>query len=133
MGVDRGKEFVIYLDTHVVIWLYEGKLSRFRDEVYTLIDEEDLWISPMVSLELQYLFEVQKILKKPRIMLSYLAKTIALREGGDEFLDIVRVAELIGWTRDPFDRLIVAEAMLQDAPLVTADENIRKYYKQGVW
>jgi PIN domain nuclease of toxin-antitoxin system len=39
-----------------------------------------------------------------------------------------------GWTRDPFDRLIVAQAKANDgAGLVMADTVIRKHYAGAVW
>ena len=34
-------------------------------------------------------------------------------------------AQSLTWTRDPFDRLIVAKAMAANAKLITHDENIR--------
>ena len=37
------------------------------------------------------------------------------------------------WTPDPFDRLIVAQARLLDASLITKDELIHKHYKKAIW
>jgi PIN domain nuclease of toxin-antitoxin system len=37
------------------------------------------------------------------------------------------------WVRDPFDRLIVAHAKANDAPLVTKDERIRLNYRHALW
>jgi PIN domain nuclease of toxin-antitoxin system len=37
------------------------------------------------------------------------------------------------WVRDPFDRLIVAQASANDAPLITKDEKIRRHYKRAIW
>jgi PIN domain nuclease of toxin-antitoxin system len=39
----------------------------------------------------------------------------------------------IGWTRDVFDRMIVAQATLDGAVLVTTDRTIRKNYPKAVW
>ena len=50
------------------------------------------------------------------------------------FLDVVEKAGAEKWTRDPFDRLIVAHAMMNGvAPLITADEKIRANYPNAVW
>ncbi len=38
-----------------------------------------------------------------------------------------------GWTRDVFDRLIVAEAEASDFVLITKDEKIRANYEKAVW
>jgi len=37
------------------------------------------------------------------------------------------------WGRDPFDRLIVANAKAADAPLVTKDERIHQNYLRAIW
>ena len=39
----------------------------------------------------------------------------------------------IDWTRDTFDRLIVAEAQHADAALVTKDIRIRDNYERAIW
>ena len=46
---------------------------------------------------------------------------------------MVEQALLQKWIRDPFDRLIVAHAAANDAPLITRDEKIRRHYKRAVW
>ena len=35
--------------------------------------------------------------------------------------------------RDPFDRLLVAQALSEDLPLVTADEYLQQYHVRCVW
>lgn len=37
------------------------------------------------------------------------------------------------WTRDPFDRLIAAHAIVAGAPLLTADRTILENLPQAVW
>ena len=47
----------MYLDTHVVIWLYQKDEQRISRLARELIESSDLLVSPMVLLELEYLFE----------------------------------------------------------------------------
>ena len=49
------------------------------------------------------------------------------------FRDVAMEALQEKWTRDPFDRLIVANAKAAGAPLVTKDEHIRKHYRRAIW
>ena len=49
---------LIYLDTHVVAWMFAGRTELIPESVRVLLDEHDLMISPAVKLELQYLFEL---------------------------------------------------------------------------
>jgi PIN domain nuclease of toxin-antitoxin system len=37
------------------------------------------------------------------------------------------------WTRDPFDRMIAAQAVVADAPLLTADETILDNLPLATW
>jgi PIN domain nuclease of toxin-antitoxin system len=37
------------------------------------------------------------------------------------------------WTRDVFDRLIAAESMAMDIPLITKDRAIRAHHKLSIW
>jgi len=50
-------ETVVYLDTHVVVFLYESGAKRIGRKARILIEENPIRISPIVRLELQYLFE----------------------------------------------------------------------------
>jgi PIN domain nuclease of toxin-antitoxin system len=50
------------------------------------------------------------------------------------FPTIAEVALGEGWTRDPFDRLIVAHAKANGiAPLITKDEAIHEHYANARW
>ena len=45
---------MIYLDTHVAVWLYAGTVKKMGQQVKDLINAHDVVISPAVRLELQY-------------------------------------------------------------------------------
>jgi PIN domain nuclease of toxin-antitoxin system len=59
---------VIYLDTHAVAWLYAKELSRFTSKGLEGLEANELLISPMVSLELEYLYETGWIQVKSRVI-----------------------------------------------------------------
>jgi PIN domain nuclease of toxin-antitoxin system len=65
--------------------------------------------------------------------LSMLATDIGLRVCDLPFRTIVDHALEETWTRDPFDRLIVANAKAAGAPLVTKDERILGHYSRALW
>jgi len=46
---------------------------------------------------------------------------------------VIEAAEAQDWTRDPFDRIIVAQAGLAAATLVTKDQPIRDRYAMAAW
>ena len=49
------------------------------------------------------------------------------------FRSVVEAAVSENWTRDPFDRLIVANAKARRAPLLSKDERIRLHYARAIW
>ena len=124
---------MIYLDTHVVVWLYQKDTGRFSPETQALINKEDLRISPMVELELEFLFEIDRITVNAATILDYLEERTGLKLSDKSFSRTIQKSIDVKWTRDPFDRIIVTQAMLEDSILVTKDKNIRKHYSKTVW
>jgi PIN domain nuclease of toxin-antitoxin system len=46
---------------------------------------------------------------------------------------VLRVAELPRLHRDPFDRSLVAQAQVENMPLLSADTQIARYSVQVIW
>jgi len=124
---------LIYLDTHVVVWLYAGKIKKLSEQAKELINGHDVVISPVVRLELQYLFEIQRITDKANEIVSDLSDRIGLKMCDKNFNTIVSGALDFSWTRDPFDRIIVANAAVNHNILVTKDQNILENYEKAMW
>jgi PIN domain nuclease of toxin-antitoxin system len=122
------------LDTHVVVWLYAGEVSRFSQRAREALGAADgLFFAPVVRLELQFLREIGRISPLPETILSGLESQIGLLPCPGSFDQVARHACHIPWTRDPFDRLIVAQAALHSWPLVTKDAGIRTHFPLALW
>ena len=124
---------MIYLDTHVVVWLYAGLSEKFTLRGVDLLENKQLLISPMVQLELQYLKEIQRISAESALIVETLAYSIGLQICQTSFAQIIAESITETWTRDPFDRLIVAQAKTRGAPLLTQDHLILEHYPRAVW
>lgn len=122
-----------YLDTHVVAWLYAGRVDLISRAAATLIEEGEMLISPMVSLELQYLQETGRIAVGANTIVRALQAQIGLRICDLVFPTVVASALEQSWTRDPFDRVIVGQAAAAGRPLVSKDRSIRQHYRRTVW
>lgn len=129
----RRKESLVYLDTHIVVWLYAGLVGKFAERAKEAIETNALVVSQMARLELQYLYEIGRIKATPLKIIRGLSKSIDLKVSTHSFQDIVNEALKINWTRDVFDRLLVGEAQATKSNLVTADQSIQKYFKGAVW
>ncbi len=124
---------VIYADTHVAAWLYAGRTDLIPPRARALLEDRPVLVSPMVALELEYLFETGRTAEPARTVLEALSRDIGLRLCDLPFPDVAAAAVRQSWTRDPFDRIIVAQAALRRAPLVTRDADIRAHYDRALW
>jgi len=125
---------IAYLDTNAVIRLAQGSTGRLGREVLRLIETAELLISPVVLLELEFLYEIERIKLRSRDIQRKIEAELGVRLCALPFTDIANAALDEKWTRDPFDRLIVANAKANGfAPLVSADERIAKHYPRTVW
>ena len=122
-----------YLDTHVVVWLYSGEKAKLSEAAAARVQNDDLFVSPAVILELEFLYEIRRANEPASKVIAQLAKDTGLRVCELTFAAVVEHAVSQKWVRDPFDRLIVAQALANDAPLVTKDDSIRRRYRRAVW
>ncbi len=123
----------IHLDTHVIVWLFQKDLAKFSEQSLKLINNNELKISPMVVMELKFLNEIGRLNYKPMEIITELTKAIALNVSDEKFATIAYESLDLSWTRDPFDRLIVASASAQKAKLISKDRNILDNYEYAVW
>jgi PIN domain nuclease of toxin-antitoxin system len=124
---------LIYLDTHIVVWLYAGLLEKFSQLIQAILNENEILISPIVRLELEYLYEIERVKEPAHGIIADLADRVGLRVCEKDFNAIVSQAIKLTWTRDPFDRLIVANAALNDNILISKDQNILDHYSHTRW
>jgi PIN domain nuclease of toxin-antitoxin system len=124
---------LIHLDTHVVIWLAERRERALSVAARRMLDREPIEISAMVVLELETLHEAGKLRNHPDQVIGTLERHIGLSRSSAPFVAVVDAARTFGWTRDPFDRLIVANAIADGVRLLTADETILRHFSNAVW
>jgi PIN domain nuclease of toxin-antitoxin system len=124
----------LYLDTHILVWLYQDGAARLTPHGVSAIERAgQLLISPMVELELTYLHKIARINCPAHAILDSLRRDIGLETCKLPFASVVGTALALNWTRDPFDRIIVAQATHGESHLLTADQNIREHFSSAVW
>ncbi len=113
------------MDTHVVLWWLADD-AALSDEIKTLIEEEpEVYLSPVTIWEVAIKQAIGK-LKEP----ADLAERI--RDAGFRELPIssahaIAAGRLPMLHRDPFDRMLIAQARCEDLTLVTSDADIQRY------
>jgi PIN domain nuclease of toxin-antitoxin system len=124
----------LYLDSHVLVWLYQDGAARLTPKgMHAIEAAEQLLISPMVELELSYLHEISRINCTSSVLLDCLRRDLGVEICHQPFATVVGSALALDWTRDPFDRIIVAQAAHRKSLLLTADQNILKHYAAAIW
>lgn len=126
----------ILLDTHTLLWhsLDNSKLSAVAESLIEDADNEKL-ISIASCWEIAIKTSIGKL--DLAVTVEELLAVPLAREGWtllspklDEF---VTVSELPLHHRDPFDRLLVAQAIVGSFPLVSRDEPLDRYPIERIW
>jgi len=128
-----GKSALVHLDTHIVCWLHEGRSEWLTPASLRTIESGLLQVSPVVQLDLTHLHEIGRISREGSYVLDALAKDIGLSVADVSLAQVMKIAGALTWTRDPFDRMIVAHAMVAGAGLVSKDHLIRKHCDKAIW
>ncbi len=125
-------EALIHLDTHVAVWLYAGDAERLAP-VRGRLATSRIAVSPMVVLELQYLYEIGRVTEAGQPVISDLIHRYGLELSEVPFSRVAHAALAMNWTRDPFDRLIAAQAAVENVSLLTRDASILQSFPLAVW
>jgi PIN domain nuclease of toxin-antitoxin system len=119
----------LLLDTQVFLWL-QTEPERLGDQLRVVADERTtLLLSAVSSWEIAIKYELRR-LPLPETPERYVAermRAIGARALAVEHPHALAVAKLPPLHRDPFDRLLVAQATLLDLTIATADPSVAQY------
>jgi PIN domain nuclease of toxin-antitoxin system len=124
---------VIYLDTHAAIWAAEYQVKRFTEVGRRRLEEEEVRLSPMVLAELCLLHEIGRIEMEPQVVLRDVHRYFGAQLCDRPFEDVALAASWLKFTRDPFDRLLCAQALAGGGDLLTKDEHLLEHFPRAVW
>lgn len=116
----------LLLDTHVLGWVALGS-DRLR-KIPWVRRYRPWWVSPLSLLELQLLKESGRVDVDVRPFMEELASDERFFLDDLPLVALVRHALDLGWTRDPFDRLLAAHSRARQVPLCTMDRTIRRHH-----
>lgn len=121
---------MVLLDTHAFIWMFY-KPECLSTEALRAIHEDDL------SISIASLWEISIKKTRKKLVFSETIPQIAdiCRKQGIDILPIEpehcqMIQMLPLFHRDPFDRIIMAQSLVERWPLVTRDRNIWEGYPE---
>jgi PIN domain nuclease of toxin-antitoxin system len=122
----------VLADTHIVLWYFTDS-DRLTERATSLLEAEttDVLLSAVVVWEIAIKRAIGKLDAPTRYREAFLG-------AGAEALPIEhhhaeRAGALPPHHRDPFDRMLVAQAQLEDAIIVTADPAFAAYDVRTAW
>ncbi|HKN74072.1 MAG TPA: type II toxin-antitoxin system VapC family toxin [Candidatus Acidoferrum sp.] len=125
----------ILLDTHALIWWLEGgaKLSPAA-RLAIANPESTVLVSAASAWEIAIKQQAGKF-RMPELVKDFQGR---LQQEGFVELPIsiehaVKAGTLPGSHKDPFDRVLIAQAQVENAAMVTRDSLFRKYAVQCIW
>jgi PIN domain nuclease of toxin-antitoxin system len=129
---------MIFLDTHVLVWMANDpkRLSKkAREAIREAREKTGVAIADMTLWELAWLAENGRLQVSGSVE-SFVRETAARVQTVPITPEIAAIAVQLppAFPKDPAGRLIAATAIVESAPLVTADERIRQAkVVQTIW
>ena len=119
----------LLLDTHLLVWAM-GEPERLDPALVHLL--EDPMNTPVFSVASLWELVIKRGLDRPDFRLEPPLLRQALLEGGWRELPVeahhvLVVGQLPALHRDPFDRLLLAQAQADGLLLITADQQLAQY------
>ena len=123
------------LDTHVVLWVAENS-SNLSAKVKDVV--LDVSATKYVSIVSAWEIAIKLGTKKLELIGGLPEFFRMIDDNGFFTLSVERdylrqIPTLPDYHKDPFDRLLISTAIVEDLTLVTIDESIHKYDVRWIW
>ncbi len=126
----------VLLDTHTFLWMAEDAPQLSQNAREAIIKADTIVLSVASIWELAVKFSIGKLWQSEYDFDQLVRRSIAVC--GAELLPIraehaLKVSTLPLHHRDPFDRMLVAQAMTEGLPLVSHDQHLTRYACEVIW
>jgi PIN domain nuclease of toxin-antitoxin system len=123
----------LLLDTNVAVWLLLGDRKRMSTAAVTALTDLDNEVA--LSAATVWEIAIKRSLSKVTLADNWAATLSRL---GFDPMPVTAIhaqaVEALPWHhRDPFDRLLVAQASVEGCTLVSADRRLRRYAVELLW
>jgi PIN domain nuclease of toxin-antitoxin system len=126
----------LLLDTHAFLWWLAGEAAltrRARTAIST--DDAEVFVSAVTAWEIATKFRLGKLPEAAPV-----ARDVSAAVAGEGFAQLAlsmahaqAAGSLAGPHRDPFDRMLIAQAMLDNLVLVSNERTFDRYPVNRLW
>ncbi|MGH7840322.1 MAG: type II toxin-antitoxin system VapC family toxin [Candidatus Binataceae bacterium] len=126
----------VLLDTHTFIWwLYEDPQLSARAREMISSAQNEIVVSVLTGWEIVLKTQLLRDVRRSDLQ-AYVTAQIAAN--GFQVLPLtlehaLRVAALPNHHKDPFDRALIAQAQVENLPILSADRTIARYPVEVIW
>lgn len=126
----------ILLDTCAFLWLVtdDPQASELAKEIF-LKEDNELLLSAVTGFEIAVKYSLGKLrlAESPKEFITNRINANALTELPVSMTHALILQNLPLHHKDPFDRLLVAQAMVNQIPLLSADQQLSAYDINRLW
>jgi PIN domain nuclease of toxin-antitoxin system len=124
------------LDSHALVWFLAGD-ERFSRRARSTIEENHaiLYVSAASAWEITNKVRIGKWPEAAKLVATFkqVMAEFALRPLAVSLEHGHLAGSMAGAHRDPFDRMLAAQAQIEDMPLVSADPAFRAFAVRVLW
>ena len=125
----------LLLDTHALLWFFNGTNELSHKARTAIENTENIKYVSIASLQE---IAIKISLNKLKFEKGYKNIASLIEENGFEFLPLsfehtIKLSVLPFHHRDPFDRMLVSQAMVEDLVIITKDITIKDYAIKILW
>lgn len=123
------------LDAHTLIWLFEGDKNLSKEARLIIENQESVcFVSSATLWEIAIKVSIEKL----EMHCSYGDFMRLIWENGIEVLDIkaehcLKLLDIPFYHKDPFDRLIIAQSIIEDMTIISRDTHFNNYPVKIIW
>jgi PIN domain nuclease of toxin-antitoxin system len=123
------------LDTNAFLWFSEDNPKLSPTAKKYIEDPNNYCYMSIASL---WEISIKISLNKINLKISFEKFFRLIEDNGFKVLPItfehtLQVSKLIFHHKDPFDRLIISQAIVEDVPIITSDEIFNSYKIKCIW
>ncbi|MDP1967007.1 MAG: type II toxin-antitoxin system VapC family toxin [Reyranella sp.] len=124
------------LDTHAFLWWLAGSSALTRRARNAIAgDTAEVFISAVSAWEISTKYRLGK-LPEARLVAEDVAASVTAEGFAELALSMShaqRAGDLVGHHRDPFDRMLIAQSMLENMTLVSNERAFDAYGVKRLW
>jgi PIN domain nuclease of toxin-antitoxin system len=120
----------LLLDTHIFLWLISDDVSLSDGFRRAIVDSDnEVYLSVVSVWEVTVKHQLGKLTlpENPSLYLPRQRERHQIMSLVMDELSVARLSELESLHRDPFDRMLLCQALAHDLLLVTVDSAIQQY------